>query len=78
MPSIAELRERAREHAREIEAVLWMKVADLSARWGLDAETIKMIPREKLPFLEFGERGDRRYDPRDVEAFEAREKKGAA
>jgi hypothetical protein len=78
MPSVEQLRERAKEHSRQLEAVLWVKVVDLVARWGVDAESITSIPRERLPYIEFGNSKQRRYDPRDVEEYERLEKKGAA
>ncbi len=78
MPSIEELRARKAEHAKQLEAVLYVKVSDLAARWNLDPEGVTKIPREELPYLEFGESDSRRYDPRDVEAYEERKKKGVA
>lgn len=70
MPSIETLRERAKAHARQLEAVLWLKTSDLVARWGIDSAEILAVPRAELPYLEFGASRARRYDPRDVEAYE--------
>lgn len=78
MPSIEELRARAREHSKQLEAVLFAKSSDLVARWGIDAEEILKIPRAELPYLEFGASNARRYNPLDVEAFEEKKKRGAA
>ncbi|HEX6463952.1 MAG TPA: hypothetical protein VFZ98_05850 [Vicinamibacterales bacterium] len=76
MPTIDELRARAAEHAKQLGAVHWAKVSDLVARWNVDKDTILGIPRAELPYVEFGASNARRYDPRDVEAFEDRRKKG--
>lgn len=50
--------------------MLWLKSADLAARWDVDPDTVTALPREQLPYLEFGKSKARRYDPRDVEAYE--------
>lgn len=76
MPTIDELRARAAEHARQLNAVHYAKASDLVARWGVDDEQIAAIPRGELPYIEFGASRSRRYDPRDVEAFEERRKEG--
>jgi hypothetical protein len=75
--TIEQLRERAAAHARQLDAVLYLKVNDLAARWGVDPEQVTLIPREQLPYLEFGGSRSRRYDPRDIEAYEERAKRGA-
>jgi len=76
--TIKELRARAAAHAKQLDAVLWAKVSDLAARWGVDPETVLAIPRAELPYMTFGGSEARRYDPRDVEAYEQRHKQGAA
>lgn len=78
MTDRATIRAAAREHARQLEAVEWPGVPELQARWRIGAATIRLIPRDKLPFLTFGKSDVRRYDPRDVEAYEQTEKRGAA
>jgi hypothetical protein len=78
MPSIEELRARQREHARRLESVLFAKASELAARWNADVETVHAIPREKLPYMEIGKSKSRRYDPRDVEAYEQAEKQPGA
>lgn len=78
MATINELRESAREHSRQIEAVLWLSVQDLAARWGVSPGTVRKIPREALPYLSLGLSAVRRFDPRDVEQYEATAKQGAA
>lgn len=78
MKPIAELREAARGHARELDAVLWLSVSDLVARWGVDADSVRSIPRTALPYLELGKGHRRRFDPRDVEAYELSAKQGTA
>lgn len=77
--TLAQLRAEAREHAKQLAAVRYVTVQDLAARWGIDDDTVREIPRKALPYLPFGKSGKiRRYDPRDVEAYEAREKAGEA
>lgn len=77
MPTIDDLRAEARAHARQLEAVHWLGVSDLAARWGVSPATVRKIDPAKLPYLPFGESRVRRYDPRDVEQYEAQEKQGA-
>jgi hypothetical protein len=72
--TLAELRALAAEHGRQIEAVTWLRVNDLAVRWAVSPNTVRAVPREQLPYLLFGRSRQRRYDPRDVEAFEARAK----
>ena len=76
MPTIDELRARAAAHARQLEAVLWLKSSDLAARWGVDVDTVTALPRAELPYLEFGKSKTRRYNPDDVRAYEERAKQG--
>lgn len=78
MPTIEELRARQKEHARQLESVLFVKANELAARWSVDVDTVLTIPREDLPFIEYGKSKSRRYDPRDVEAYEQRAKQGNA
>lgn len=78
MSDLAELRALAKEHARQIEAVLWLGVNDLVVRWGVAAGTVRKIDRTALPYLTLGSSGIRRYDPRDVESYESTSKRGAA
>lgn len=66
------------EHTRQIEAVRWMPASDLAARWGVSVKTVRKIPRDALPYLTLGSSDVRRYDPRDVEAYEAANKRGTA
>lgn len=74
MPSIADLRAGAEAHARQLESIHWLGTKELMLRWGIAKETVRAIPREQLPYLLFGETNIRRYDPRDVEAFESEQK----
>lgn len=78
MATIAELRARQQEHARQLEAVFFAKASELAARWNVDVDTVLAIPRGELPYIEYGKTDTRRYDPRDVEAYEQRAKKGTA
>lgn len=74
MPSIESLRARRADQSLKLEPVFFAKGKDLAARWSIDAEAVTRIAREKLPYLEFGKSNTRRYDPRDVESYEEREK----
>lgn len=76
MPSVAEMRAGAADHARQLDSVRWLGVKDLVLRWGIAKATVRAIPRDRLPYLLFGESNVRRYDPRDVEAYEDAEKRG--
>lgn len=66
------------EHERQLQAPGWPGVKDLADRWGVSRRNVRKIPREKLPYLSFGDSDIRKYDPADVAAFEEREKRGAA
>jgi hypothetical protein len=78
MSAIAPLREQARAFNRELEAkASWITVSQLAQRWGVCHSTVRDIPRDQLPFIEFGTGARyrrRRYDPADVQAFEATSK----
>lgn len=76
MATIEEIRERAAAHARHLDAVTFTTVQDLAGRWGVAETTVLAVPRAQLPFLTFGKSRMRRYDPRDVEAFEEAMKRG--
>lgn len=78
MTNIAALRAQAQAHARQLEAVLWLSVTDLAARWGVSASTVRAIARDDLPYLTLGKSAVRRYDPRDVETYEQSSKRGSA
>lgn len=66
------------EHQAQIVARSWPGVPDLAARWGVSRATVRKIPRDRLPYLDFGGTHIRRYDPADVASYEEREKQGAA
>jgi hypothetical protein len=70
MESLDEIRARAREHTRQLAAVHFATVQILAARWNVDEETVRDVPRDRLPYLEFGKTHRRRYDPLDIEAYE--------
>jgi len=76
MANLAELRAQARDHARQIDALRYASVQDLAARWDVDDELVREIPRAQLPYLALGRSGMRRYDPRDVETYEEKAKRG--
>lgn len=79
MPDPAELdaiRAAARAHARQIDAVRFATVQQLAERWVISEDAVRAIPREQLPYLQFGRSRMRRYDPRDVERYEEAQKLG--
>lgn len=78
MTRLAEIRAQAREHAKQLEAVRFLTVQDLEARWGVGDDVVRAIPRAQLPYLLFGKNGMRRYDPRDVERFEVQQREAPA
>lgn len=78
MTDLDEIRAAAAEHDEQLQASTWWKTKDLAARWGVSRDTVLAIPREKLPYLEFGNSNMRRYKPDDVLAFEENEKRGEA
>lgn len=75
---LAELREAAKAHSKQLDAVLWLSVSDLAIRWQVSPKTVRKISRDALPYLELGKSTVRRYDPRDVESYEANAKRGDA
>lgn len=78
MDRLTQLRTLAKEHSRQLEAVLWLSVGDLAVRWSVSPATVRKIPRASLPYLLLGGSGVRRYDPRDVESYESSAKRGDA
>lgn len=68
--SIAAIRADAEKHARQLDAVLWLTVRDLGARWGVSATVVREIPKGALPYLALGGSRVRRYHPDDVAAYE--------
>jgi len=81
MNDLATIRARAAEHQRELTERQFLTVGQLAARWNVAPSTVRDIPADELPFLEFG-RGlklrRRRYDPSDVEAYERSHRRGRA
>jgi hypothetical protein len=78
---MARIRREAARHQAELEALRWLTPEALRARWHVSAKTVRSIPRDVLPYLELGSgtaRKRRRYNPADVEAYEARSHRGAA
>lgn len=78
MATLEELRAKAALHTRQLESVHWLGVEALAVRWGVSKGTVRKIARQALPYLTFGETMIRRFDPRDVETYEAEMKRGAA
>jgi hypothetical protein len=70
---MARIRARATAHDEAIESVKWPTAAQLAARWNVSLTTVYEIPRERLPYKEFGggKKPRRRYYPAGVAAFEA-------
>lgn len=66
------------EQQKQMESGRWPGVSALAEKWGVAFDTVKAIPREKLPYLTFGGSRIRRYDPDDVAAYEENEKRGVA
>lgn len=77
MSDLSTLREQAKEHGIQIEAVCWVSVVDLAVRWGVSKKIVRDIPRAELPYLTLGGSVTRRYDPRDVERYESNTKHGS-
>jgi hypothetical protein len=80
---LATIRQRAREHQEEIDlALVYLTCQQLAKRWQIHASTVRAIPRDLLPYKEIGNGRHlrhRRYHPKDVEAYEARDRgEGAA
>ncbi|HWL39406.1 MAG TPA: hypothetical protein VNO75_04135 [Gemmatimonadaceae bacterium] len=79
LTSLQPYRDRARAHQEEIDLrINYLTVNKLAARWGVAASTVRDIPREELPYKEFGsgvKLKRRRYHPDDVLAFEARDRR---
>lgn len=71
MSDLSTIRAAAAAHDEQIQATGWYKAVDLMERWNVGRDTVLAIPRDKLPFLEFGGSHMRRYKPADVEAYEA-------
>lgn len=75
MPDLAEIRARARQHQDELEKnARFLTIAALAARWGVGKTTVRAIPFADLPWRNLGRglvRESRRYDPADVDAYEA-------
>jgi hypothetical protein len=67
-------RDRASQHERELEVGLtYLTIQDLAARWQVSRATVRAIPRDELPYIEFGQGAllkRRRYDPRAVAEYE--------
>lgn len=73
--SLQPYRDRARLHQEELDLKLvYMTVNDLAKRWHVAPSTVRDIPRDELPYKEFGKGTKlkrRRYHPDDVLACEA-------
>lgn len=74
-PNLQQYRDRAREHQVELELkIKYFTPQKLADRWEISVSSVRDIPRELLPYKEFGAGRilkRRRYHPDDVFAFEA-------
>lgn len=72
--TLDELRERANAHQQHLDRnTVYLSIADLRARWGCSANTVRAIPFPSLPYLNIGtglQREYRRYHPDAVYAYE--------
>ena len=78
---IAKIRAEAAKHQAELEAMRWLTVDKLARRWGVAPKTVRKIPRESLPYMTVGggeAREHRRYNPADVETYEAQQRNAGA
>lgn len=81
MPTIDEIRARAREHEDEIESLQWFTVDDLAKRWRISGATVRTIPKTELQFKEFGQgehKKRRRFRSDWVESYENASGRSAA
>lgn len=53
--TLAEIRERRRQHEEEIVSVRWLTPADLAARWKISLSSIYAIPADQLEYKTFGQ-----------------------
>lgn len=49
-----------------------LTIREVALRLGVHYNTVQRMPPHELPYWRFGNRGDRKYDPADVEAYVAR------
>jgi hypothetical protein len=74
-PSLSDLRADAARRNATLDPRAYYTVRQLAERWQLSATYVRTIPRDELPYLEFG-RGlklhRRRYPHAAVEAYEVR------
>lgn len=79
--SLQPYRERARAHQAAIDlAIVYLTPNDLKSRFKLSLSTIRDIPRDQLPYKEFGNGAKykrRRYHPLDVLEYENRDRRQA-
>lgn len=79
-PTVGELRARAAELQRELTERRLLTVRQLAVRWAVSPSTVRDIPPDQLPYLEFGQGlklRRRRYRPEDVASYEAAHRVGA-
>jgi hypothetical protein len=78
--SLQEFRDRARVHQDDLDLrIKYFTPQKLAERWELAVSTVRDIPRDLLPYKEFGSGPKlkrRRYHPDDVLAFEALDRFG--
>lgn len=74
-PSLPELREDAARRNLALDPAASFTVKQLAARWQLGESTVRDIPRDDLPYMEFGHGlkfRRRRYPRAAVLAYEAK------
>lgn len=80
MSDLSEIRASAAKAQQEYEArTTWFTTTELAERWGLGYSTVRDVPAEDLPYLEFGsglKNRRRRYAPSDVAEYERTHRKG--
>lgn len=79
--SSAVLQARASAHQVYLDRnTTFLTVGKLASRWGCSPGTVRAIPFELLPWINIGAgliREARRYDPADVAAYEAQQRRRA-
>lgn len=77
-PTLEILRQRSAAHQLSLDTKKFLTPQQLADRWGVCPNTVRAIPRVLLPYQNNGTglvREHRRYDPDDVLAYEAQQKK---
>jgi hypothetical protein len=62
--------------AEQVAPARLMTAKEVGERLGTSHRQVKTIPTGELPYFRIGTRGDRRYDPADVERYIAARRVG--